>query len=427
MGRNLRFKVLVLISTLLALLILGITAPAVPVYSQNTVTASDLINLINGMRTSNGLGALAVDSSLMASAQNTASTMAINNMSWHIGDVSGRVSAFGYNNGNKAFATENFATGPATLASIQSTWGDYDHMIPATNPAYCHIGAGVAEANGRVYYVVQAAYPANSKGCGFLPGVPGTTGASGSTVQRIDMSQIIASIKIATPNPEGQVIHVVQNGQSLWSIASAYKVPLEDIAAWNNIIDIASLQLDQKLLIPEPGTGGSVPTRTTMPTILPTQDEQGRYIHVIKEGDTLSSIASLWTTTIQELERWNGIDETTTLSLGWRLIIPVTPTNTVPPTFTPLPSLTPSITPTLAEITETPVPFITQAPVNRRHLPEVSARTFIFGGGGVLVILFGLILGARYIYRRGNSPNKKTPLKQSKNEPKSKNQIKKKE
>lgn len=413
-------------SMLLALLTLAVAAPAVPVYSQNTVTASDLINLINGLRTGNGLGALAVDSSLMASAQNTASTMAINNMSWHIGDVSGRVSAFGYNNGNKAFATENFATGPATLASIQSTWSDYDHMIPASNPAYCHIGAGVAEANGRVYYVVQAAYPANSKGCGFLPGVSGSTGASGSTVQQIDMSQIIASIKIATPNPEGQVIHVVQNGQSLWSIASAYKVPLEDIAAWNNIVDIASLQLDQKLLIPEAGTGGLIPTRTTMPTILPTQDEQGRYIHVIKEGDTLSSIASLWKTTIQELERWNGIDGTTTLGLGWRLIIPVTPTSTAPPTLTPLPSLTPSITPTLAEMTETPLIVTPPAPVNRRHLPEVSARTFIFGGGGMLAILFGLMIAARHIYRRGSSPGKKTPRKQTKNEPESKNQFKKK-
>lgn len=427
MGRYPRFKFPVLMSILLALAALLAAAPVVRVYSQNTVTASDLINLINGLRAGNGLGALAVDSSLMASAQNTASTMAINNMSWHIGDVSGRVSAFGYNNGNKAFATENFATGPATLASIQSTWSDYDHMIPASNPAYCHIGAGVAEANGRVYYVVQAAYPANSKGCGFLPGVPGSTGASGSTVQQIDMSQIIASIKIATPNPEGQVIHVVQNGQSLWSIASAYKVPLEDIAAWNNIVDISSLQLDQKLLIPEAGTGGLVPTRTTMPTILPTQDEQGRYIHVIKEGDTLSSIASLWKTTIQELERWNGIDDTTTLGLGWRLIIPVTPTSTVPPTLTPLPSLTPSITPTLVEMTETPLIVTPPAPVvNRRHLPEVSARTYLFGGGGMLVILFGLMIAARHIYRSGNNPGKKTPRKQTKKEPESKNQLKKK-
>ncbi len=198
----------------------------------NTVTASDLISLINGMRTANGFGALAVDSALMASAQNTAATMAQNSMSWHIGDVSGRVAAFGYNNGNKSFATENFAVGPTTLSAIQSTWSDYDHMIPAANPAYCHIGAGVAEANGKVYYIIQAAYPGNSKGCGYAPG-SGPAASAGSTTGNasrpiIDMSQIIASIKIATPNPEGQVIHAVENGQSLWSIASAYKVTIEE-------------------------------------------------------------------------------------------------------------------------------------------------------------------------------------------------------
>ncbi|HOG60226.1 MAG TPA: CAP domain-containing protein, partial [Flexilinea sp.] len=125
------------------------------------MTASDLISLINGMRAANGLGALSVDSALMACAQNTALVMAQNNLSWHIGDVSGRVSQFGYNNGNKAFATENFMVGPTTLSAIQAAWSDYDHMIPATNTSYCHIGAGVAEVNGKVYYVVQAAYPAD--------------------------------------------------------------------------------------------------------------------------------------------------------------------------------------------------------------------------------------------------------------------------
>ena len=53
------------------------------------VTAYDLINLINGMRSSNGLGALSVDSALMACAQSTAETMAASNMTWHIGNVAG--------------------------------------------------------------------------------------------------------------------------------------------------------------------------------------------------------------------------------------------------------------------------------------------------------------------------------------------------
>ena len=44
-------------------------------HAQN-VSAYDLINLINGMRSANGLGALSVDSALMACAQSTAETMA---------------------------------------------------------------------------------------------------------------------------------------------------------------------------------------------------------------------------------------------------------------------------------------------------------------------------------------------------------------
>ena len=64
------------------------------------------------------------------------------------------------------------------------------------------------------------------------------------------MSQIIASIKIAEPDADGNTYHVVQNGQSLWSIASAYGVKIEDVAAWNNIKDPAAIALNQKLLIP---------------------------------------------------------------------------------------------------------------------------------------------------------------------------------
>ena len=65
------------------------------------------------------------------------------------------------------------------------------------------------------------------------------------------VSQIIASIKIATPDSSGTIYHTVENGQSLWSIATAYDVSVEDIAAWNNIIDTTSLSLEQRLLIPK--------------------------------------------------------------------------------------------------------------------------------------------------------------------------------
>ena len=352
------------------------------------------------MRAANGLGTLSVDSSLMACAQNTAAVMAQNSMMWHIGDVSGRVSQFGYNNGNRAFATENFMMGPTTLANIQASWADFDHMIPATNPSYCHIGAGVAEVNGRTYYVVQAAYPGDSKGCGFSAASASsqsgsTSGGSVAAPRVIDMAQIIANVKIASPDADGKIFHVVENGQSLWSIATAYKVTIEEIAAWNNIVDIESLHLGQKLLIPEAGM--TAPTSTAVPFVFPAADAEGNYRHVITEGDSLYSIAKLWATTIQDLMRWNGLTEDTTLSTGWRLIVPVTATVTVPATLTPLPSETPLPTHT-ASLTPLPSVTPTRTPVPGSHLPESNAKTVIIFALFFAVIAGGLFFGGRYFY-----------------------------
>ena len=366
----------------------------------NTVTASDLISLINGLRTANGLGALSVDSSLMACAQSTANTMAQNSMSWHIGDVSGRVSTYGYNNGNKAFATENFMIGPMSLSTIQSGWSDADHMIPANNPSYCHIGAGVsAEVNGQVYYVIQAAYPANKSGCGFSPASADSSYivSSGSSSNSAGVSQIIASIKIATPDSSGTIYHTVENGQSLWSIATAYDVSVEDIKAWNNIIDTTSLSLEQKLLIPK---GDAVlVTPTPLVPILPTMNANKEFRHEIIEGDTLYSIAKLWKTTVDELLRWNGLTEDSTIGLGWKLLIPITPTvtsaatqtmtpsQTSPPTETPLPSETPTLTPAPTEKTKS-------------HRPQASVKTYIVLGLAGLILAGGGLICAGLFYRK---------------------------
>lgn len=377
--------------------------------AENTVTAWDLIALINGQRAANGLAALSVDSSLMACAQSTASTMASYQMMWHIGDVSGRVSQFGYNGGGKAYATENFATGPATITSISGTWADYDHQIASTNPSYCHIGAGVAEANGVTYYIVQAAYPATGKGCSLnAPSTGGsgvTTGAaggSGTTAAPVfDMSQVIASIRIAEPDESGKIYHVVQNGQSLWSIASAYGVKIEDVARWNNIKDPAAISLNQKLFIPDPETLANETLPTTVPTILPTMSADGKFRHEISSGETLWTISELWKANFQELKRINGLTDEMTLGLGWKLFIPVTPTVTSAPTMTPFPTVaiavseaTVNATPTATTVPETATPTAKPRMVLKieTHLPQTSMRTFMILGIGVsLLIGIGMI------------------------------------
>ena len=71
----------------------------------------DLIIAMNTLRASYGLPALVEDPIIDAVAQSTAEIMAANKMSWHIGDVRGRLQAAGYGGGAPVWATENFAVG----------------------------------------------------------------------------------------------------------------------------------------------------------------------------------------------------------------------------------------------------------------------------------------------------------------------------
>jgi len=168
------------------------------------VTPQDLINLMNSLRTQSGYGPLIVDPILMRTAQETADIMALNQAGGHIGDVRGRVSAAGYGAGDIPWATENFAVGPSTIDRIQQVWADPDHMRPAVNPNYEHIGAGVAEYNGRVYYIVHAAYTSNSV---YQPGGAGNTDSSGTTEDPGTavgggISQVIYPVETSTPQAQ---------------------------------------------------------------------------------------------------------------------------------------------------------------------------------------------------------------------------------
>ena len=216
------------------------------------------------------------------------------------------------------------------------------------------------------------------------------------------MSQIIASIKIAEPDADGNTYHVVQNGQSLWSIASAYGVKIEDVAAWNNIKDPAAIALNQKLLIPSAEMIANRTLPTTPAVVLPTMSADGKFRHEISAGETLWSIAESWSADFAELKRINGLTDETALGIGWKLFIPVTPTATSEPTLTALPTLVPTMTATADPLasTETAAEFIragTAAPTLKptpepSHLPKASMRTFM-----ILGIVASIVVGAGII------------------------------
>jgi LysM repeat protein len=317
-------------------------ASSIALAQSGGVTAFDLIIAMNTLRASYGLPVLEEDPIIDSVAQATAEIMAANNMSSHIGDVRGRLQAAGYGGGAQVWATENFAVGGSFgIDEIMLAWSDPTHMIPAVNPAYCNIGAGVAKAaNGRTYYILQAAYT-SAKSCGEYKSVGGgnTTQPGGVT----GVSQIIIPVQIATPDAEGRIYHEVKSGQSFWAIAVAYKITIHDLEVWNNLSRENKLQIGQKLFIPGSNTKGySTPTPVGMIQVS-TPDTDGRIVHSVQAYNTLITIAEAYGVQVDKILANNGLQVDWPLQIGQELIIDpgnVTPSPTPRP-LTPIEKLTP--------------------------------------------------------------------------------------
>lgn len=307
------------------------------------VTAFDLILAMNTLRVSYGLPPLIEDPIVNAVAQATAEYMAINQMSWHIGDVRGRLAAAGYGGGATVWATENFAVGyEMSIDQIMLAWSDPDHMLPAVVPAYCHVGAGVAVSpNGMTYYVLQAAYTSTTS-CGAYPTPVGSAPPPGGYAP--PASQFIVPVQIATPDSDGRTYHVVAAGQSLWAIAIAYKVTIRDLEIWNNISRDIPLQVGQRLFIPSGNTEGyATPTPVGM-VLTSTPNADGKIIHTVQAYQTLITIAQAYGVTVETILALNGLQLDWPLQIGQRLLIfPgwVTPSPTPRP-LTPIEKLTPA-------------------------------------------------------------------------------------
>ena len=334
-------------------LIVGLLSPALAAQASfqprphADVSAYELILAMNTLRVSNGLPALVEDPIIDAVAQSTAETMAAQQMSWHIGNVSGRLAAAGYGGGAKVWATENFAVGMSfSIDQIMIVWSDASHMIPAVTPAYCHIGAGVAQAsNGSTYYVLQAAYTSSGSCRAYTPpgGSNGTPGNPSKPLQP-SVPQIIIPVKIATPGADGKLYHVVQAGQSFWAIAVAYKITIKDLEISNNLSRESKLQVGQKLFIPSSNTVGYfTPTPVGMVQISK-PDASGKIVHTVQAYQALITIAQAYGVSVERILALNGWQADWPLQIGQKLIIHpgnVTPSPTPRP-LKPIERLTPS-------------------------------------------------------------------------------------
>jgi len=258
--------------------------------SQSTPTTAELINAVNALRLANGLHALTTNPALMQIAQIQVDGIAAgNNGHWRPNNLTlgqwlislgyplaGDISLDGYR-------SENWIGGPNMTVheAILSWGGDDPHTNTMLSPFRSDIGAGIATSVdewGRtiVYYVLETALRTGN-GQMQTEAYPTLTaialdqlfvyGDATQAALALGVSQFVIPVVVATARPDGDVIHEVKNGQSLWSIAIKYGTKIDEIRRLNNLPS-TDIYNGQKLLVQKSAT--QQPTPTAISTITPT-------------------------------------------------------------------------------------------------------------------------------------------------------------
>jgi LysM repeat protein len=133
-----------------------------------------------------------------------------------------------------------------------------------------------------------------------------------STVLAVAMLIVLLLPDAASAAPsKGNIIHVVQRGEMLSTIARRYGINMWTLARANGITNPNRIYVGQRLVIP-------------------TQQAAG-HVHVVRRGETLTHIALRYGVNVWTIARANGITNLNFVYVGQRLTIPGAPPPQPPP------------------------------------------------------------------------------------------------
>jgi LysM repeat protein len=248
---------------LLLAFILLVLLPRSAAAAPRSAGPMDVIAAVNALRASYGLPAYAVDGGLMAFSQSHTDYQA------SIGYPTHQHKDGTYPDAHGVY--ENIAvTSGFNLDFVMNTvWSDEIHMTTMVGIPTGYIGAGVATgSDGDTYYTIDVRKTSGQVG---LPSrAVATLSAGGAANQTLFATQPpIAPLVTATPRANGFLVHTVGYGQTLWDIAVAYGVHIDDLRALNSIPDgSVAIYTGQKLLVrvPLPSTAtAAVKTASAAP------------------------------------------------------------------------------------------------------------------------------------------------------------------
>lgn len=247
---------------------------------QTINTPSQLIDAVNNLRIANGLPALAVHSVLMQSSQSQADYMASVGYATHErpGGISftQQLLSLGFPLAGDlslgGFRAENViqSSNPLVWNGVPPAWQDSQHMNTMLSQNFTHIGAGISQGPSGYFYALDCAAATGSGEMQdgvttLLTSVPGGAQAG--------VSQYMVPVMLSTANANGDVLHKVQYGQTLWSIAIEYGTTIKAIQALNGLGEDLVVYQGQELLVLKGVTPPPATPTMVQATVTPTPAE----------------------------------------------------------------------------------------------------------------------------------------------------------
>jgi membrane-bound lytic murein transglycosylase D len=134
-------------------------------------------------------------------------------------------------------------------------------------------------------------------------------------------------IKTEVINGRTRVTYGVQEGDSLWAIAQRFNVSVDDLRKWNELPRRKrGLQIGTIMLV-WPGDAPTAQVQERAGTVMaathdPAKVQGGRAtMHTLAVGETLWSVAQRYGVTVEDIKRWNNIQDHRNLPAGKQLTV----------------------------------------------------------------------------------------------------------
>jgi membrane-bound lytic murein transglycosylase D len=159
------------------------------------------------------------------------------------------------------------------------------------------------------------------------PGLnPGVTLAVGTTVRVPGTVRVQNLVVDDQRQSEARVrragsrsTHQVGRGETLASIAERYGVTVAELARWNHLKPTSRVRAGQRLVVS--GRSSAAPARSAAKTTKAAPPPR-RSTHVVRRGETLTSLARRYGVSVEALKAANGLRTAADLKAGRRLTIP---------------------------------------------------------------------------------------------------------